>query len=218
MNERIGYTADAGETVRKSTVRCVRRTGRRARLLTVVIGLVSLAAFAAYTLPATGHPQNEGSCGCHPTGPDSLLSVAGIPTAYVPGATYTVAISVNDLNGANGQNAFSMDITGGGTMNASMQTDPNVEINTDDQRASTNDALPKQVASWNVVWKAPLSGDVTFTVSAVSSNDVDKGSNSPTDTDTVTISPAAIPEFQALLVPLIAVVGTLITMKLAVRR
>jgi hypothetical protein len=73
-------------------------------------------------------------------------------------------------------------------------------------------------SSWQVVWKAPASGDVTFNVTAVSANDGASGGDSPKDSDQVTISATAIPEFSALLVPMLAVVGLIVVMKLGVRR
>jgi len=221
MTQGTGLVADAGE-VESPAKRTRRRIGFRAlAAIFAVASIVGLAALAYYPVePAAGNPDREGStCGCHPFGPDSLLTVTGIPTAYVPEMTYTITISVNDLNGLTGNNSFSMDIFGGGTLNASMQTDPNIEINIANQRASVNDTmLPMHVASWDVVWKAPLSGAVTINVTAVSASDTATGSDAPKDSDQVIINPTAIPEFPVLLVPMIAIIGLLVVMRIAVKR
>lgn len=216
-----GLVADAGEA--KSQIKRSRARPRIRALVAIIVlvSTVGVAALALYpTQPAQGRPQSESNpCDCHPYGPDSLLTLIGIPTAYSPGATYTITVSVNDLNGLTGNNSFVMDITGGGIMTAAMQTDPNIEINTVNTRASVNDTmLPMHVATWDVVWQAPLSGDVTFNVTAVSANDAATGIDAPKDSDQVTISPTAIPEFPVLLVPMIAIIGLLVVMRVAVKR
>ena len=221
MTERNGLVADAGETARPS-----RRTAghRRVRALAAVVLITSIVGLTAFALspiePASGRQTSESNpCDCHPYGPDSLLTVTGIPTSYIPDMTYTITISVDDLNGLTSNNSFVMDITGGGTMNASMQTDPNIEININNTRASVNDTkVPMHASSWQVVWKAPASGDVTFNVTAVSANDAATGIDAPKDSDQVTIGPGAIPEFTTLLVPIGAIVGILVVAGIASRR
>lgn len=221
MTGMTGLVADAGEVKSQFKRSGARRRIRALAAMIILVSTVGVAALALYpTQTAEGFPQSEANpCNCHPYGPDSLLAVTGIPTAYLPGATYTITVSVNDLNGLTGNNSFVMDITGGGTMTAAMQTDPNIEINTVNARASVNDTkLPMHLASWDVVWQAPLSGDVTFNVTAVSASDTATGSDAPKDSDQVTISPSAIPEFPTLLVPLIGIIGILVVMRIAVRR
>src|SRR4030042_709115 len=183
-----GVTADVVEQrTRIRTARTHRTYRFRMAALVGVAGFVLLLALAFPPVQATtATTPREGPCGgCHPTGAEGLLTVTGLSATYDPSVTYTITITVADANGANGENSFSMDVSGG-TMTAAMQTDPNVEINSENARASANDGVPiMSVSSWQVKWTAPSSGQVTFTVNAVTANDVDTGSDAPKDSDQI---------------------------------
>lgn len=221
MTPRIGLTADAVGP-RKVIRRAKARSSNRFRVaaLVGVAGFVLLLALAFAPLQTTtATPTREGTCdSCHPTGAEGLLIVTGLPATYDPSVTYTITITVADTNGATGENSFSMDVTGG-VMNLAMQTDTNVEINTVNVRASANDGVsPMSVSSWQVKWTAPSSGQVTFTVNAVSANDVDNGNNAPTDSDQIVVDATAIPEFPTLIIPIFAVVGAVLIAARAAKR
>lgn len=212
MTARVGLTADAaGPTKRVRKTRTGSRNSRRLAALVGIGGMVALIALAFVPVQGTtANPGKEGACACHTVGPEDMVSITGLPATYTPGNTYTITIAVADLNGGTGENAFSMDVSGG-IMNAAMQTDPNVEINTENVRVSANDGVsPMSVSSWQVVWTAPSSGEITFTVNAVSANDVDNGVDSPTDSAQALTNSTAIPEFQTLIIPIFAVVGAVL--------
>jgi hypothetical protein len=130
--------------------------------------------------------------------------VNGLPTGtYTPGLQYSVDVIVADPNGLTGENAFSFRISAaGGTL---AKTDPNVEINGATQ-ASANDAVsPMTATQWTVLWTAPPSGSVTINITAVMNQTSILGTP-PYDRYTVTLTEgAAIPEFPALLIPVVGI-------------
>ncbi len=177
----------------------------------MLLAIAGIAAIIALTLlPAdqsVATPTREGTCGCHPTGAETLLVVTGLPdTTYDPGTVYTITITVDDTNGVTGENAFSMDVVGGGTLST---TDPNVELNTGTQASANDGVSPMTVSSWTVEWTAPQTGSVTFTVYAVSSG-ADTGNDAPTDSDAIALNANEIPEFPALLLPLVGIVASVL--------
>jgi len=221
MISRTGLTGEAIESDRQvPRARKLRSTHTRLAAAAGVIGIMAVLALALIPVQSsTATPTREGSCACHPTGGDELLTVTGLPASYEPGITYTIVITVADSNGATGENSFSMDIVGGGMMNASMQTDPNVEINIENQRASANDSVsPMDVSSWQVNWTAPSSGPVTFTVNAVTASDTANGQDALTDSDEIAVDVTAIPEFPTLIIPLFAILAAVLIAVKATKR
>jgi hypothetical protein len=182
---------------------------RKVAGLVVVIGAIALLAVAL--VPASNstdaYPTREGGCGCHSYRTTPFLTVNGLPSGtYTPGLQYSVDVIVADPNGLTGENAFSFRITspavGGGTL---ATTDPNVEINTAIE-ASANDAVtPMTATQWTVLWTAPASGSVTINITSVM-NQTSIIGTPPYDRYTVTLTEgAAIPEFPALLIPVVGI-------------
>jgi hypothetical protein len=136
-----------------------------------------------------------------------MLSVTGLPATYSSGATYTITIHVNDINGVSGENGFYLTLSGGGTL---LNPGANAEVNNPAAVASTADTRPMTVDSWTVDWTAPSSGAVTIHVWAVSANDADTGQSALFDEQIINIDSTAIPEFTTLLVPILGLVGVVV--------
>jgi hypothetical protein len=199
-----------GPLKRRAEANATARPSARKKVagLVVVIGAIALLAVAL--VPASNstdaYPDREGGCGCHST-QATFLTVNGLPTGtYTPGLQYAVDVIVADPNGLTGENAFSFRITlptvGGGTL---ATTDPNVEINTAIQASANDTVIPMTATQWTVLWTAPASGAVTINITAVVNQTSILGTP-PYDRYTVTLTEgAAIPEFPALLIPVVGI-------------
>jgi len=182
---------------------------RQGVALVFAIAAIALLALAFAPIDRTSAtPSKETPCGnCHDAGADTILTVTGLPAEYTPSTTYTITISVNDLNGANGENGFYLTIDAGALSNPGL----NAEINDPAASASTIDTRPRTEASWTVDWTSPASGTANIHVWAVSATDTLTGTGAPYDDDTFAISPsAALPEFHVLLLPIIGIVGVIL--------
>ncbi len=186
---------------------------RAAVAVGTIVMIVLLAVLLTPADTSTAAPSREQACTCHDVGAETVLTVSGVPTEYTPGATYTITITVDDTNGPTaGENGFYLTITGGTLSNPSTDA----EINDPAASASTADDRPMQTASWTVDWTAPDSGGVTIDVWGVSATDTATGSKAPADQDTFGL--ALIPEFPALLLPIVGVVGTILLVSMARKR
>lgn len=113
---------------------------------------------------------------------------------------------MNDLNGPDaGENGFYLTVSGGTLSNPSAYAEVNSATS-----ASTADTRPMRTSTWSVDWTAPSSGDVTIRVWGVSASDTAVGSKAPYDDDTIVVSAGMIPEFPALLLPVVGLIGTIL--------
>lgn len=221
----LGMTSGTGVTasVRRPPKRKANAATRplmRSKVTALVVIVGALALFVVALFPASnttvGHPTNEGgNCGnCHPYRTTSFLTVSGLPTgSYTPGLAYTVTVTLADPNGATGENSFDFILSAAcGTLTT---TDPNAEINSVTEASAKDSVAPMSVSQWTVRWTAPTSGTVTLNVWSVMDQTGATGINAKYDRNTFTLTAgAAIPEFPALLVPVIGiavVVATRIT-------
>lgn len=174
--------------------------------MALVGGTILLAVLFAPIDNSTAKPNYEQACGsCHDVGADSLLTVTGLPAQYSPSATYTITITLDDPNGPTaGENGFYLTINGGTLSNPSADA----EVNDPASSASTADSRPMRTSTWTVDWTAPSSGDVTIQVWGVAASDSDTGTNAPYDDDTFVFT--VIPEFPALLLPVIGLIGAVV--------
>ncbi len=180
----------------------------RTKLSLAALAMGAIAVLAIALVPAdhsVATPSKEGgNCGnCHPYRTASFITVSGRPAGtYTPSMAYTVTISLSDTNGATGDNNFNFIISaGGGTLATS---DPNAEINSATEASAKDSVSPMSASSWTLTWTAPSTGSVTINTWAVMSTTAATGVDAPYDLKTVTLSQgAAIPEFPALLVPVI---------------
>lgn len=192
----------------ESTAPAAPRHRRLTSLLVVgaIAAIIALALLPAQNTEATENREG-GACsstysGCHSGAQTpSMLTVTGLPSgSYIPGQQYSIQIVIADANGdATGYNSFDL-ITNGGTPST---TDPNVEINNPDSEASANDAADLMKATtFNVVWTAPLSGSVDVEIWGVMGD----GAGSMLDIwDRKAYSYSTVPEFPAILVPIIGI-------------
>ncbi len=210
MTSRTGMTEGVIGPVKRRAKTTARPSLRRKFTgLAVIMGAIALLAVAL--VPASNStdatPDQEGGCGCHSYRTIAFLTVNGLPTGtYTPGLQYSVDVIVADPNGLTGENAFSFRITspavGGGTL---ATTDPNVEINTAIQASANDSVTPMTATQWTVLWTAPASGSVTINITAVMNQTSILGTP-PYDRYTVTLTEdAAIPEFPALLIPVVGI-------------
>lgn len=216
----IARTGIAGEgrVVAQRNVRRRNEThfGPRGRLtiLLVVIGVIAVVAVGVAPVQKTSAtPMREGgNCGnCHPYRTTSFLTVTYSPTItgglYVPGATYTVTITLADTNGATGVNSFDFIISaGGGTLTT---TDPNAEINSATEASANDGVSPMSTSTWTIKWTAPSSGTVTVNTWSVMSGTA-TGNSAPYDRVTTTFGASSIPEFPIFLLPVIGIAGAVI--------
>jgi hypothetical protein len=175
-----------------------------------VVAVIGVAAVLALVLaPAqrsTAHPDNTlsgGPCSdCHPSTTSTFLTITNLPTTtYTPSAVYTITITIADANGATGQNSFDFSVSAG-TLSS---TDPNVQVLANNTEAH---AAVYTVSSWTLVWTAPASGSVQVETWGVYGGG--SRSTSPWNHDLRTLSGTAIPEFPALLLPIIGVLATIV--------
>jgi hypothetical protein len=195
-----------GPAKRRATATARPSLRRKFTGLAVVMGAIALLAVAL--VPASNStdatPDQEGGCGCHSYRIIAFLTVNGLPTGtYTPGLQYSVDVIVADPNGLTGENAFSFRISaGGGTL---AETDPNVEINSATQASANDTVSPMTATQWTVLWTAPASGSVTINITAVMNQTSILGTP-PYDRYAVTLTEgAAIPEFPALLIPVVGI-------------
>jgi phosphotransferase system glucose/maltose/N-acetylglucosamine-specific IIC component len=117
---------------------------------------------------------------------------------------YTVIVTLADPNGATGENSFDLILSAaGGTLTT---TDPNAEINSATEASASDSVSPMSASQWTVQWTAPTSGTVTIDVWAVMDQTGATGIKAKYDlrTSTLTAGPA-IPEFPALLIPVVGI-------------
>ncbi len=212
MMDRTGLTGEHVKASERSSGAPARKVSRKrvASLLALVGTIVLLAVALAPASISTAQPTREVPCSnCHSTQSVGMLSVTGLPATYTPGATYTITIHVNDLNGATGENGFLLNTSGSGTL---LNPGANVEVNDPAGVASTADTRPMTVDTWTVDWTAPSSGSATIHVWAVSANDVDTGSSAPYDDQIITLNATAIPEFTTLMVPILELIGVVVVL------
>lgn len=214
-SSRMDRTSLTGEFVKvteqrpRATTRTISRK-RVASLLALVGTIVLLAVALAPASISSAQPTREVDCtGCHDVQSAGLLSVTGLPATYTPDATYTITINVADVNGASGENGFYLTLTGGGTL---LNPGANAEVNDPAAAASTADTRPMTVDTWTVDWTAPSSGAVTIHVWAVSATDTETGTSAPYDDMIINIDTTAIPEFTALLLPVLGLVGVVVVL------
>jgi len=182
---------------------------RKVAGLVVVLGAIALLAVALVPASNTtvAHPTNEGGdCGgCHPYRTTSFLTVSGLPVgSYTPGLAYTVIVTLADPNSATGENSFDLILSAaGGTLTT---TDPNAEINTATEASAKDSVSPMSASQWTVLWTAPTSGTVTIDVWSVMDQTGATGIKAVYDLKTSTLTAgAAIPEFPALLIPVVGI-------------
>lgn len=186
---------------------------RRKRLTSLLL-IGSVAAIIGFALiPAQKTDARPtftgGNCssispytGCHSGAQTpSMMTISGLPTgSYVPGQIYTIKVTITDTNGAStGQNAFDMLVTDG-TLST---TDPNVLIVDPATEAKANTGVDLKLATtFNVTWTAPLTGSPSFEIWAVMGD----GASGTLDIwDREAYSYSAVPEFPAILLPIIGI-------------
>ena len=215
-NETFGLTSKTGFTGRCIAVKnkvpkpTGGTSGRKGALAVLAaIGIIGLLAVVVIpTQQSSAHSDNTlslGACSdCHPSTATTFLSISNLPTTtYNPGQAYTLTISVANANGLAGRNAFDLTVSAG-TLTS---TDPNVEVLGNSTEAHT---LVDTVASWTVKWTAPSSGSVKIETWAVYGEG--QKSNSHWNQDVRTLSTTAIPEFPALLLPVLGLVGVVVVL------
>jgi len=201
LKRRAKATATATATARPSV-------RRKVAGLVVVIGAIALLAVAL--IPASNStvafPDREGGCGCHPYRTTPFLTVTGLPVgSYTPGLAYPFTVTVADPNGATGNNSFSVRLSTGARGGTLTTTDPNAEINVDGNASANDLVTPMSVSQWTLTWTAPASGTVAINVTAVMNQTTIIGTP-PYDRITTTLTDAAaIPEFPALLIPVVGI-------------
>jgi hypothetical protein len=176
--------------------------------LVVVVGAIALLAVALIPASTTtvANPDREGGCGCHPYRTTPFLTVTGLPVgSYTPGLAYTFDVIVADPNGAIGNNSFSVRLSTGARGGTLTTTDPNAEINVDGNASANDSVSPMTVSQWTLIWTAPASGTVAINITAVMNQTTIIGTP-PYDRITTTLTDsAAIPEFPALLIPVVGI-------------
>jgi hypothetical protein len=210
-----GMIGRTGSTRRYARVQTkVPKTARgpsgRKGILAVLAAIGVIAVLAVVMVPiemSSAHSDNTisgGACSnCHPTLTTSFLTFENLPTSsYTPGGVYTITISITDTNGV-GRNAFDLTVSAG-TLSS---TDSNVEVLGNNTEAHT---LEDSVSSWTVVWTAPMSGDVIVETWGVYGGG--SRSTSPWEQDVRILSTTAIPEFPALLLPVLGLVGVVVVL------
>jgi hypothetical protein len=210
ITNRTGMTGGIRRPVRRKAQASARQSVRRnVAGLVVVLGAIALLAVALVPASNTtvAHPSNEGGdCGnCHPYRTTSFLTVSGLPVgSYTPGLAYTVIVTLADPNGATGENSFDLILSAaGGTLTT---TDPNAEINAATEASAEDSVSPMSASQWTVLWTAPTSGTVTIDVWAVMDQTGATGIKAVYDLKTSTLTAgAAIPEFPALLIPVVGI-------------
>ncbi len=185
----------------------------RRRLASALLAIGFIAILAVALVPAdksSATPTREGgNCdGCHSGAQTpAMLTVSGLPSGtYTPDQQYTIVITLDDTNGATGQNNFDI-IASAGTFST---TDPNAEINSPSSgaEASANDGVtPMTATSWTVVWTAPSSGSAQMDIWAVM-GDGASGTLDIWDNESYTYS--AIPEFALVLIPVVSVLAIIV--------
>lgn len=210
LTSRTGMT-DSGRRPLRRMAKAAAGPKARSKVTPLIVVVGAIALLAVVLIPASNstvaYPDREGGCGCHPYTTTSFLTVSGLPSgSYTPGLAYTITVTVADSEPAIGENSFSIRLVTstwvGGTLTT---TDPNVEINTD-QNASANDLVsPMSVSQWTAVWTAPTSGTVEINITAVMNQTAIVGTP-PYDRITTTLTDgSAIPEFPAMLIPVVGI-------------
>jgi len=210
ITSRTGMTGSIRRPVRRKAKASARPlVQRKVAGLVVVLGAIALLAVALVPASNTtvAHPTNEGGdCGgCHPYRTTSFLTVSGLPVgSYTPGLAYTVIVTLADPNSATGENSFDLILSAaGGTLTT---TDPNAEINTATEASAKDSVSPMSASQWTVLWTAPTSGTVTIDVWSVMDQTGATGIKAVYDLKTSTLTAgAAIPEFPALLIPVVGI-------------
>lgn len=209
LTSRTGMTDSGRRSLRRMANAAAGQKARSKVTLIVVVGAIAL--LAVVLVPASNttvaFPDREGGCGCHTYRTTSFLTVGGLPSGtYTPGWAYTITVTVADSEPAIGENSFSIRLVtptwAGGVLTTG---DPNVEINTD-QNASANDFVsPMMATEWTAVWTAPASGTVEINITAVMNQTAIAGTP-PYDRITTTLTDgSAIPEFPAMLIPVVGI-------------
>ncbi len=221
----LNRTGMAGEKVMVND----RKTRPRRRIPRTILGLVitgiALLALVAVLLAPSGETaaipgRTGGNCNgsgsCHPLTTTSFLSVDGFPAQYMPGAEYTITVTLADTNGWTSENSFDMILSaGGGSM---VGINPYVKNITGSLQVATNQAFNTTVAQWTVKWTAPASGDVTINTWAVLGTG-GVAADSPYEHTTTTVTQSAIPEFSFALLPIAGVaVALLLVARVSKRR
>jgi len=176
-----------------------------------IAGLLAIVLLPADRTSATATREGGNCSDCHDGGQTtSMMSVTGLPVGtFTPGQQYTVTVSITDTNsGSTGENSFDFLATAGSITTS----DANVEVNTPTSgysaEASANDAVADMTATtFTLVWTAPVSGDATIEVWAVMGD----GAGGTVDIwDHESYNYAAIPEFPAVLVPVLGIAAALV--------
>ncbi len=191
---------------RKRTLLMPRPSHIRFGLVIALTMTVLIAAVVLWPAYSEAFPKRPGG-GCVPchSGPnlEDVISASGIPAFYLPSLAYTITIVTTDTNGPSvGENSFDLLVTAG-TLSS---TDPNVRIISSVEAIATGDTT---VASWTLIWTAPVIGDVTLTLWGVM-GDGAKGKVDPWDSDIYLSSLQVIPEFPSVVPMLLALFGLVI--------
>ncbi len=113
--------------------------------------IVGYMAITSYSTGITG--LSQAGCSCHgPNTGNTLISITGLPTDYIPGTTYTLTANVNNP----GMSKAGIDLTAtlgtlGGTPSGATVT--STEIN-----HTTPALMSGGIASWTFNWTAPTTG------------------------------------------------------------
>ena len=140
----------------------------RLKTVSVLLVLVLMASVIPTSLGNSGGRYSSGNgCGCH-YGSSATVSMSGQPSAYVPGTTYTLSISVsNGVSGSAG--GFSLEANKG-----TLTTGGSVGIMAVKVNSAGNSAThtTSSYRSWSVDWIAPSagSGQVQFKIAGMTAN------------------------------------------------
>lgn len=152
-----------------------------AALLLVTLLLASTAPTSIGKM--NGKFSSGNGCSCH-YGGSATVSMSGQPSAYTPGTTYTLSISVSGgVSGSNG--GFSLD-TNKGTFSTGGVGIMAVKVNSaGDSATHTSNSY----RSWSVDWTAPTagSGSVQFDLAGLTANGNSGTGGDAWGTTTITI-------------------------------
>ena len=150
----------------------------------ISLALVYVVGFATYTVLSsnsfgpggdrTGSPFSSPlACGqCHGgnSNPGAGMSLSGLPTAYYPGQTYSLTLSINNPTNTNGFQITSLDASNGAA--GSFASGAGSNSYTSGGRSYLEHNSPSNSGSWTFNWTAPSTnaGTVTFYASGNAAN------------------------------------------------
>ena len=114
----------------------------------------------------TGAPGSSGTCAnCHGNlNSGTGISLAGLPSEYIPGQTYTLTLSLDNATTANGFQLTIRDAANNTPGSFTQGTGSNVKSS--GSRSTIQHSSPSSTGSWTFDWTAPSSDAGNLTVYA----------------------------------------------------